>query len=153
MRFTFYYNVQELQRLVEILKLTHELLSEHVKMDAFPLMMGEMTETISLVSFSGRVATQVINAPIVSYSPSQSLLCLDLFFSWHRRMSTLIAFRDLNICVCAQVFTELQNDFFPNFILCTATQRFVRSNKNYQRPLRRPQSPQADPSFLCGTQV
>jgi cytoplasmic FMR1 interacting protein len=76
-----YYNVQELQRLVENLKLTHELLSEHVKMDAFPLMMGEMTETISLVSFSGRVATQVINAPIVSYSPSQSLLCLDLSFS------------------------------------------------------------------------
>lgn len=59
MRFTFYNNVQELQRLVEILKLTHELLSEHVKMDAFPLIMGEMTETISLVSFSGRVATQV----------------------------------------------------------------------------------------------
>lgn len=76
MRFTLHYNVQELQRLVEILKLTHELLSEHVKMDAFPLMMGEMTETISLVSFSGRVATQVINAPIVSYSPSQLLLCL-----------------------------------------------------------------------------
>ncbi len=50
---------QELQRLVEILELTHELLSEHVKMDPFNLMMSEMTETISLVSFSGRVATQV----------------------------------------------------------------------------------------------
>lgn len=44
---------------MDILRLTHELLSEHVKMDPFPLMMGEMTETISLVSFSGRVATQV----------------------------------------------------------------------------------------------
>jgi cytoplasmic FMR1 interacting protein len=51
--------VVELQRLVEILELTHELLSEHVKMDPFNLMMSEMTETISLVSFSGRVATQV----------------------------------------------------------------------------------------------
>jgi cytoplasmic FMR1 interacting protein len=51
--------IVELQRLVEILELTHELLSEHVKMDPFNLMMSEMTETISLVSFSGRVATQV----------------------------------------------------------------------------------------------
>lgn len=51
--------LQDLQRLVEILRLTHELLSEHVMMDPFPLMMGEMTETISLVSFSGRIATQV----------------------------------------------------------------------------------------------
>jgi cytoplasmic FMR1 interacting protein len=57
------YNVgglQDLQRLVDILRLTHELLLEHVMMDPFPLMLGEMTETISLVSFSGRVATQVI---------------------------------------------------------------------------------------------
>lgn len=53
--------LQDLQRLVDILRLTHELLSEHVKMDPYPLMMGEMTETISLVSFSGRVATQVVN--------------------------------------------------------------------------------------------
>ncbi|CAK9264816.1 unnamed protein product [Sphagnum jensenii] len=98
--------VVELQRLVEILELTHELLSEHVKMDPFNLMMSEMTETISLVSFSGRVATQV--------------------------------------------FVELQNDFFPNFILCTTTQRFVRSSKPFQRPIRRPSVPYCDPSFLCG---
>lgn len=52
--------LQDLQKLVDILRLTHELLSEHVKMDPYPLMMGEMTETISLVSFSGRMATQVV---------------------------------------------------------------------------------------------
>lgn len=99
--------IVDLQRLVDILRLTHELLSEHVTMDPFPLMMGEMTETISLVSFSGRVATQV--------------------------------------------YTELQNDFFPNFLLCTTTQRFVRSDVKNQRPVRRPPNPQADPIFLCGT--
>lgn len=54
--------LQDLQRLVDILRLTHELLSEHVEIDPFPLMVGEMTETISLVSFSGRVATQVISS-------------------------------------------------------------------------------------------
>ena len=51
--------LQDLHRLVDVLRLTHELLAEHVRMDPFPLMLGEMTETISLVSFSGRVATQV----------------------------------------------------------------------------------------------
>ncbi len=50
---------QELQRLVEILELTHELLSKHVKIDPFNILMGEMTQSISLVSFSGRIATQV----------------------------------------------------------------------------------------------
>jgi hypothetical protein len=50
---------QELQRLVEILELTHELLSKHVKIDPFNVLMGEMTQSISLVSFSGRIATQV----------------------------------------------------------------------------------------------
>lgn len=59
--------LQDLQRLVDILRLTHELLSEHVKMDPFPLMMGEMTETISLVSFSGRVATQVVKLACFFY--------------------------------------------------------------------------------------
>jgi hypothetical protein len=48
-----------LQRLVEILELTHELLSKHVKIDPFNILMGEMTQSISLVSFSGRIATQV----------------------------------------------------------------------------------------------
>jgi hypothetical protein len=50
---------QDLQRLVEALRLTHELLSEHIAIDPFNLMMGEISETISLVSFSGRMASQV----------------------------------------------------------------------------------------------
>lgn len=61
------YALQDLQRLVDILRLTHEFLSEHVRMDPFPLMMGEMTETISLVSFSGRIATQVPFCQKVSF--------------------------------------------------------------------------------------
>jgi cytoplasmic FMR1 interacting protein len=52
-----------LQRLVEILELTHELLSKHVKIDPFNILMGEMTQSISLVSFSSRIATQVRMAP------------------------------------------------------------------------------------------
>ncbi|CAM6019075.1 unnamed protein product [Sphagnum balticum] len=100
--------IVELQRLVEILELTHELLSKHVKIDPFNILMGEMTQSISLVSFSGRIATQV--------------------------------------------FLELQNDFFPNFILCTTTQRFVRSPKPCERRFSRPSIPYCDPSFLCGNQ-
>ncbi len=52
-----------------------------------------------------------------------------------------------------QVFAELQNDFFPNFILCTTTQRFIRSARSCQQPVRRPTPPNADPGFLCGTPV
>jgi cytoplasmic FMR1 interacting protein len=52
-------SIVDLQRMVDILSRTHELLSEHINMDPFPLMMGEMSETISLMSFSGRIATQV----------------------------------------------------------------------------------------------
>lgn len=99
-------SVVDLQRLVEALRLTHELLSEHIAIDPFNLMMGEISETISLVSFSGRMASQVL--------------------------------------------LELQNDFFPNFMLCTTTQRFVRSSKPPKRPIKRPSPPFADPSFLFG---
>nr|PNR59501.1 hypothetical protein PHYPA_002292 [Physcomitrium patens] len=99
-------SVVDLQRLVEVLRLTHELISEHIAIDPFNLMMGEISETISLVSFSGRLASQVL--------------------------------------------LELQNDFFPNFMLCTTTQRFVRSSKPPKRPIKRPSSPFAEPSFLFG---
>lgn len=51
--------MQELQRLVDILKATHELLSEHLTLDSFTLILSEVMENISLVSFSGRLASQV----------------------------------------------------------------------------------------------
>lgn len=52
-----------------------------------------------------------------------------------------------------QVLIELQNDFFPNFMLCTTTQRFVRSPKPPKRPIKRLAPPPVDSSFLCGTPV
>ncbi|KAL2641399.1 hypothetical protein R1flu_008986 [Riccia fluitans] len=100
-------HVVELQRLVDILKATHELMSEHLTLDSFALIMSEVMENISLISFSGRLASQI--------------------------------------------FQEIQNDLLPNFILCNTTQRFVRSIKSSQRPLRRPAIPHAKSSFMCGS--
>lgn len=51
--------VQELEKLIDILKHSHELLSQDLSIDTFSLMLNEMQENISLVSFSSRLATQV----------------------------------------------------------------------------------------------
>lgn len=53
--------LQELEKLVEILKRTHGLLSKDLSIDSFSLMMNEMLENISLVSYSSRLASQVWN--------------------------------------------------------------------------------------------
>lgn len=52
-------SIVELQQLVEVLRLTHQLLSNYLSLDPFKMILEEMTETISLVSFSGRIASQV----------------------------------------------------------------------------------------------
>ncbi|XP_077250894.1 transcription activator [Tasmannia lanceolata] len=100
--------VVELQQLLDILKLTHQLLSEHMSIDSFTLMLNEMQENTSLVSFSGRLATQI--------------------------------------------WTEMQNDFLPNFILCNTTQRFIRSSRVSNVPMQKPTVPYAKPNFYCGSQ-
>lgn len=51
--------LQELEKLVEILKHAHGLLSKDLSIDSFSLMLNEMQENLSLVSFSSRLATQV----------------------------------------------------------------------------------------------
>lgn len=51
--------VVELEKLLDILKHTHELLSKDLTIDLFSLMLNEMQENISLVSFSGRLASQI----------------------------------------------------------------------------------------------
>ncbi|KAL0709699.1 hypothetical protein Bca4012_016677 [Brassica carinata] len=99
--------VVELEKLIDILKHSHELLSQDLTIDPFSLMLNEMQENISLVSFSSRLATQI--------------------------------------------WSEMQSDFLPNFILCNTTQRFVRSSK--VPPTQKPSVPSAKPSFYCGTQV
>ncbi|CAM8960325.1 unnamed protein product [Rhodiola kirilowii] len=99
--------IVELEKLINIMKLTHELLSKDLLIDSFDLMMNEMQENVSLVSFSSRLATQF--------------------------------------------WTEMQNDFLPNFILCNTTQRFVRSSKVSSVPVQKPTVPYAKPNFYCGT--
>ncbi|XP_057867272.2 protein PIR isoform X2 [Cryptomeria japonica] len=51
--------VVELQQLFDVLRLTYQLLKEYLTMDPFRVMLNEMSENISLVSFSGRLASQI----------------------------------------------------------------------------------------------
>ncbi|RYR02559.1 hypothetical protein Ahy_B06g081353 isoform B [Arachis hypogaea] len=98
--------IVEVEKLLDILKHSHELLSRDLSVDSFSLMLNEMQENISLVSFSSRLASQI--------------------------------------------WSEMQSDFLPNFILCNTTQRFIRSSKAV--PVQKPSIPSAKPSFYCGTQ-
>ncbi|KAH6558764.1 hypothetical protein KP509_1Z046900 [Ceratopteris richardii] len=52
-------SIVELGQLIDLLKLTHHFLSKNLTLDPFKMMLDEMTETVSLVSFSGRLASQV----------------------------------------------------------------------------------------------
>ncbi|KAL4323779.1 hypothetical protein GQ457_11G006610 [Hibiscus cannabinus] len=100
--------IVELEKLIDILKHSHELLSKDLSIDSFNLMLNEMQENISLVSFSSRLASQI--------------------------------------------WSEMQSDFLPNFILCNTTQRFIRSSKVPLAPVQKPSVPHAKPNFYCGTQ-
>ncbi|KAG6466977.1 hypothetical protein ZIOFF_075218 [Zingiber officinale] len=51
--------VVELQKLLDVLKLTHQLLSEVLELDSFTMMLNEMQESLSLVSFSSRLSSQI----------------------------------------------------------------------------------------------
>ncbi|GMJ12210.1 PIROGI 121, KLUNKER, PIROGI [Hibiscus trionum] len=100
--------IVELEKLIDILKHSHELLSKDLSIDSFNLMLNEMQENISLVSFSSRLASQI--------------------------------------------WSEMQSDFLPNFILCNTTQRFIRSSKVPLAPVQKPSVPHAKPNFYCGNQ-
>ncbi|MBA0873452.1 hypothetical protein Goshw_002374, partial [Gossypium schwendimanii] len=100
--------IVELEKLIDILKHSHELLSKDLSIDSFSLILNEMQENISLVSFSSRLASQI--------------------------------------------WSEMQSDFLPNFILCNTTQRFIRSSKVPLVPVQKPSVPHAKPNFYCGTQ-
>ncbi|XP_043816438.1 protein PIR isoform X2 [Manihot esculenta] len=101
--------IVELDKLLDILKHTHELLSKDISIDSFGLMLNEMQENLSIVSFSSRLASQI--------------------------------------------WSEMQNDFLPNFVLCNTTQRFVRSSRVPLVPVQKPSVPHAKPNFYCGTQL
>ncbi|GAA0138862.1 scaffold/adaptor protein [Lithospermum erythrorhizon] len=100
--------IVELEKLLTVLQHAHELLSKDLTIDCFRLMLNEMQENISLVSYSSRLASQI--------------------------------------------WTEMQNDFLPNFILCNTTQRFVRSARIPVAPVQKPSVPHAKPNFFCGTE-
>ncbi|XP_056165334.1 protein PIR [Syzygium oleosum] len=100
--------IVELDKLLDVLKHAHELISKDISIDSFDLMMNEMLENISLVSYSSRLASQI--------------------------------------------WSEMQNDFLPNFILCNTTQRFIRSSKVASVPVQKHSVPYAKPNFYCGTQ-
>ncbi|GFP89758.1 protein pir [Phtheirospermum japonicum] len=50
--------IVELEKLLEVLQLAHELLSKDLALDSFTLMFNEMQENVSLVSYSSRLASQ-----------------------------------------------------------------------------------------------
>ncbi|KAB2629927.1 protein PIR [Pyrus ussuriensis x Pyrus communis] len=99
--------IVELENLLDILKHAHGLLSRDLSIDSFSIMLNEMQENISLVSYCSRLASQI--------------------------------------------WSEMQNDFLPNFILCNTTQRFTRSSKVPLVPIQKPSVPSAKPNFYCGT--
>lgn len=66
--------VQELEKLIDILKHSHELLSQDLSIDPFSLMLNEMQENISLVSFSSRLATQVSHTIVEGIISSESIV-------------------------------------------------------------------------------
>ncbi|TVU48420.1 hypothetical protein EJB05_08056, partial [Eragrostis curvula] len=98
--------VVELQQLLDILELTHQSISRFLELDSYSLMLSEMQENLSLVSYSSRISSQI--------------------------------------------WSEMQTDFLPNFILCNTTQRFVRSIKGTHSSQRSSASTEK-PYFFCGS--
>nr|CAB3497101.1 unnamed protein product [Digitaria exilis] len=99
--------VVELQQLLDILELTHQSVSRFLELDSYSLMLSEMQENLSLVSYSSRISSQI--------------------------------------------WSEMQTDFLPNFILCNTTQRFVRSIKGTHHSSQRSSASTGKPYFYCGS--
>ncbi|KAI5667752.1 hypothetical protein M9H77_17605 [Catharanthus roseus] len=51
--------IVELEKLLTVLQLSHELLNKDLAIDSFDLMFNEMQENVSLVSYSSRLASQI----------------------------------------------------------------------------------------------
>ncbi|OAY64583.1 Protein PIR [Ananas comosus] len=54
-------SVVELQQLLDILEYTHRLLSKYLDLDSYSLMLNEMQENLSLISYSSRISSQIWN--------------------------------------------------------------------------------------------
>ncbi|KAJ4822687.1 hypothetical protein Tsubulata_027251 [Turnera subulata] len=51
-----------------------------------------------------------------------------------------------------KVWSEMQSDFLPNFVLCNTTQHFVRSSRVPLVPVQKPSFLHAKPNFYCGAE-
>ncbi|KMT13869.1 hypothetical protein BVRB_4g077110 [Beta vulgaris subsp. vulgaris] len=87
---------------------------------------------------------------------AHKLLCEDLtidsfnlIFSEMQENLSLVSYSSR---LAYQIWTEMQNDFLPNFILCNTTQRFVRSPKLSNGRVQKPSMPYSKPNFYCGNQ-
>uniref|UniRef100_A0ACD5WRT9 Uncharacterized protein n=1 Tax=Avena sativa TaxID=4498 RepID=A0ACD5WRT9_AVESA len=66
--------VVELQQLLDILELTHQSISRYLELDSYSLMLSEMQENLSLVSYSSRISSQIWNEMQVDFLPN-FILC------------------------------------------------------------------------------
>ncbi|KAK1289607.1 Protein PIR [Acorus calamus] len=66
--------VVELLQLMDVLKLSHHLLSEDLPLDSFTFMLNEMQENVSLVSFSSRLSSQIWTEMLGDFLPN-FILC------------------------------------------------------------------------------
>ncbi|KAH7865604.1 hypothetical protein Vadar_008791 [Vaccinium darrowii] len=65
--------IVELEKLLNILQLGHELLSRDLSIDSFSLMLNEMQENISIVSYSSRLASQIWSEMQSDFLPNFTL--------------------------------------------------------------------------------
>ncbi|KNA11936.1 hypothetical protein SOVF_130140 [Spinacia oleracea] len=79
-------------------------------------------------------------------------LTIDSFSLIFSEMQENISLVSYSSRLAYQIWTEMQNDFLPNFILCNTTQRFVRSPKMSSVRVQKPSMPYAKPNFYCGNQ-
>uniref|UniRef100_A0A803KNN6 CYRIA/CYRIB Rac1 binding domain-containing protein n=1 Tax=Chenopodium quinoa TaxID=63459 RepID=A0A803KNN6_CHEQI len=79
-------------------------------------------------------------------------LTIDSFSLIFSEMQENISLVSYSSRLAYQIWTEMQNDFLPNFILCNTTQRFVRSPKSSSARVQKPSMPYAKPNFYCGNQ-
>ncbi|MCO5571458.1 hypothetical protein L7F22_025198 [Adiantum nelumboides] len=123
-------SVVELQQLIDVLRLTHHFVANFLTLDPFKMMLEEMTETISLISFSGRLASQVFaelqNDVLPNFclcnttqrlirSPKNCQRQISRPSAPHVKSSFLCGTHDLNIAYAA--LSQLYSRFFglPHF--------------------------------------
>ncbi|KAE8713220.1 Oxysterol-binding protein-related protein 1D [Hibiscus syriacus] len=68
-----------------------------------------------------------------------------------KKMQENISLVSFSSRLASQIWSEMQNDFLPNFILCNTTQHFIRSSKVPLALVQKPLVPHAKPNFYCGS--